>query len=189
VKHALLVIVLLFAGPLNGAEPKPDLILLPDRSAGVVFPVAILSSEVVKKQLASGLTTTFLATASGGSVKGAARIEIRYDLWDEVWIVRRIEFDRHSDQQRLADRAALEKWWAKPVRMFAAGSGHPTVNIEMAVLPFSADEEEDTRRWIAKSGGVGGTGAGGGFVDVLIGTTISARPLITYRWRVELSPR
>jgi len=189
VKRALPWILLIFAVSIDAAEPKPELMVLPDHSAGVVFPVTTLSSEVAKKQLASGLTTTFLASARGGDIKGAARIEIRYDLWDEVWIVRRIEFDRKVEQERLASRPALEKWWTTPVRMFPAGSGPLSVNIELAVLPFSADEEEDTRQWISKAGGVGGTGAGGGFVDVLIGTTISARPLITYRWRVELSPR
>ena len=186
VRRVLGLAVALLAIASYAAEPQPVASVLPDRSIGIVFPASTLASEVVKKQLATGLTTTFLATARKGGAKGAARIEIRYDLWDEVWVVRRIEFDQRVDRQRLASRADLEKWWATPVRMFPSAGDTSRVDIELAVLPFSADEEEDTRNWISKSGGVGGTGAGGGFVDVLIGTTLSARPMLTYRWRIDV---
>ena len=186
VRRALGCAVALLAIAGYAAEPKPVLTVQPDRSIGIVFPASTLDSDVVKKQLATGLTTTFLATARTGEVKGAARMEIRYDLWDEVWIVRRVEFDRHVDQQRLAARSDLEKWWTTPVRMLAAGAETKQVDVELAVLPFSADEEEDARNWISKSGGVGGAAGGGGFVDVLIGTTLSARPLLTYRWKIGL---
>src|SRR6185436_11846213 len=130
----------------------------------------------VRRQLGSGLTTTFLVVArlrETDSLSGA-RVEIRYDLWDEVWLVRRIEFDRREDRQRIASRDALEKWWRAPLRLLSTSRERVSLQIDLSVLPFSAAEEEDARQWISKSGGVGTGGAGNaGFVEALIGTTIA----------------
>ena len=187
VRGLRLAFLLIAAATLYADEPKPSFTLLPDKSVGIVLPASTLTSDSVRRQLSTGLTTTFLVSARGDGVKGAARVEVRYDLWDEVWIVRRIEFDRHVDRQRLASRQALDQWWRIPVRLFTTPAERTTLDVELAVLPFSAAEEEDARDWLSKSGGVSASGAG--FVDVLIGTTITAKPLITYRWRIDLSLR
>jgi hypothetical protein len=150
----------------------------------------VLNEHDVKRQLGSGLTTTFLVAARNrvtGVVSGA-RVEIRYDLWDEVWLVRRIEFDRKAETQRLASRDALEKWWRTPLRLLATNGDRVSLQIDVTVLPFSAAEREDARQWMSKSGGVGtASGGGSGLVDALIGTTIDAKPITTYRWNVELA--
>ncbi len=152
------------------------------------LPVSILDSAPVKKQLGSGLTTTFLVAARQSQRVLGARIEIRYDLWDEVWLVRRIEFDRKEDRQRLTSREALEKWWRTPVRIFTAATAGMPLQVDLSVLPFSASEEEDARQWIAKGGGVA-TPSGEGLVDVLIGTTLAAKPIIRWRWDVQVAAR
>lgn len=160
-------------------------------SAGVVtatLPVSILDSAPVKKQLASGLTTTFLVAARQSQRILGARIEVRYDLWDDVWHVRRIDFDRKEDRQRLTSREALEKWWRTPVRIFTAAATGVPLQVDLSVLPFSASEEEDARQWIAKGGGVA-TPSGEGIVDVLIGTTLAAKPIIRWRWDVQVAGR
>lgn len=157
----------------------------------VTLPAAVLQDKSVRKQLGSGLTTTFLVIArqrETGRATGA-RIEVRYDLWDEVWMVRRIDFDGRTDRQRLTAADALEKWWRTPVRLLAADAARVALQVEVSVLPFSAAEEEDARQWITKSGGVGTAAGGGGIVDALIGTTISARPITSFRWNVDLSLR
>jgi len=62
----------------------------------------------------------------------------------------------------------------------------------MSVLPFSAAEEEDARQWLSKAGGVGSASRGArspGLVDVLIGTTIQAKPLLTFQWTVDVRTR
>lgn len=156
-----------------------------------VLPASILSDADVRKQLSSGLTATFVVAARNrltAAVTGA-RVEIRYDLWDEVWIVRRIEFDRRQEQQRIKSFEALEKWWRTPLRLMATGEPRVSLQIDATVLPFSAAEREDAREWISKAGGVGSAGGGGGLIDALIGTTISAKPIASYRWNVELSLR
>ena len=164
------------------------------RNAGVVaaaMPPAVLQETSVKKQLGSGLTTTFLVAVrqrDSGRVT-AARLEVRYDLWDEVWLVKRVEFDGRTERQRIASAEALEKWWRTPVRLFAADADRVPLQVELSVLPFSAAEEDDARAWISKSGGVGTGSGGGGLVDALIGTTISAKPITSFRWNVDLSLR
>lgn len=167
-------------------SPQPTFLAQPNGVVAAVLPVSLLDQPSVRKQLGSGLTTTFLVVAREGKRASGARIEIRYDLWDEVWLVRRVEFDRKTDKQRIASRDALEKWWREPLRLTSGSSGR--LEVELTVLPFSAAEEEDARQWIAKSGGVG-TGNGSGLVDALIGTTINARPIVDYRWDVEVRTR
>jgi hypothetical protein len=153
------------------------------------LPTSLLQHASIRKQLGSGLTTTFLLVAREGKRLSGARIEIRYDLWDEVWLVRRVEFDGRSDRQRILSSDALEKWWRTPVRLLSATGPRAVVQVDCNVLPFSAAEEEDARQWITKSGGVGTAASGGGIVDVLIGTTISARPIVSFRWNVDLALR
>lgn len=155
------------------------------------LPAMVLQQKNVKKHLSSGLTTTFLLVArqpAEGRVT-AARMEVRYDLWDEVWIVRRIDFEGRVERQRLTSAEALDKWWRTPVRLLQTGAPRVTLQLELSVLPFSAAEEEDARAWITKSGGVGTAAGGAGIVDALIGTTLSAKPITSYRWNVDLALR
>ena len=155
------------------------------------LPAAVLSDSDVRKRLASGLTTTFIAAARNRASNSAsgARLEVRYDLWDEVWLVRRIEFDRRVEQQRIASMEALEKWWKTPLRVLATSEARVAIELELTVLPFSSAESDDARQWITKSGGVGTGSGGSGFVDALIGTTISAKPITSYRWTAEVAVR
>jgi hypothetical protein len=165
-------------------------------SAGVVaasLPSSVLQNASVQKQLGSGLTTTFLIVArqrDADRTETAARIEVRYDLWDEVWLVKRVEFDGKIERQRIGSNDALEKWWHAPLRLLSTAADRVVLQVDLSVLPFSAAEEEDARQWITKSGGVGtAAGGGGGIVDALIGTTISAKPITSFRWNVDLSLR
>lgn len=162
------------------------------QSAGTVtLPAAILNDSRVRKQLGSGLTTTFVVVARPrGAANGGARVEIRYDLWDEVYIVRRTEYDRRTETQRIASFEALERWWRAPLRVVPPPATRTRAEVEVTVLPFSAAEEEDARQWLSKSGGVAApSGAQSGLVDVLIGTTVNARPITTFRFQVEVGSR
>ena len=177
------------AAGLAHGQQRPAFVVQPGGVVAATLPSSILADSDVRKRLGSGLTTTFLVTArnrGSGAITGA-RIEIRYDLWDEVWLVRKIEFDRKSEQQRITSRDALEKWWRTPLRLLTTAADHASLQIDLDVLPFSAAEREDARQWMSKSGGVGTASGGGGIVDALIGTTIAAKPITSYRWNVELA--
>lgn len=172
--------------------PRPSFLVQPGGVVAATFPLTLLDEPNVRRQLGSGLTTTFLIVVRQRETRivTAARLEIRYDLWDEVWIVRRIELDRRGEPQRIATRDALEKWWRTPVRLLATAVARVGLQVDLSVLPFSAAEEEDARQWMSKAGGVGTSGvASAGLVDALIGTTISAKPITSYRWNVDLTLR
>lgn len=191
VRHAVLALLIL-AAAVAQAEERPTVTVLPGGTVGIALPVSILQRADVRKQLGGGLTTTFAVAARDGETKGGARIEVRYDLWDEVYLLRRVDFDRHEERQRLTAEQ-LEQWWrTTPVRVLASPRDALHLQIELSVLPFSAAEEEDARQWLSKSGGVGGAARGGrspGLVDVLIGTTIQAKPLLTFRWTLDVKLR
>jgi hypothetical protein len=192
VTFALVALALAGAATARAQQPVLAFTVQPGGTVAATLPLSILHDASVTKQLNGGLTTTFLVVARQreNRIVTGARIEVRYDLWDEVWLVRKIEFDRKSERQKLTSMEALEKWWKTPVRLLATGADRLALQVDLSVLPFSAAEEEDARQWISKSGGVGtagGEGGGGGLVDVLIGTTLSAKPINSYRWNVELA--
>lgn len=173
------------------AETRPAFVAQPGRVVAAVLPATLLADREVQRQLGSGLTTTFVLAAKqrDADLRGGARIEIRFDLWDEVWIVRRIEFDGKEDRQRIASRDALEKWWSAPVRVFAAAAQRVALSITLTALPFSAAEGEDARQWISKSGGIAAAEGGSPLVTALIGTTIIAKPIRSWRWQAEIAFR
>ena len=185
------LVLALLVSALALAQPRPAFIAQPGRVVALSLPSSLLAERDVGKQLASGLTTTFLLIAQQRDAdrSGAARIEIRFDLWDEVWLVRKIEVDGREERQRLASRDALEKWWRMPVRLFAANADRVALKVTLTVLPFSVAEGEDARQWIAKSGGLGAPGGGSPLVTALIGTTIDAKPIRAYRWPAEIAFR
>lgn len=191
-RAATLIFVLLLPAMAWAQQPRPAFTMQPGGVVAATLPASLLQQAGVRKQLSSGLTTTFLIVARDRAANTAsgARIEIRYDLWDEVWLVRRIEFDRKTEAQRIATMEALERWWGVPVRLLATTAARVALQVDFSALPFSAAEEEDARQWISKSGGVGTAGGGGGgLVGALIGTTINARPITSYRWNVEVASR
>lgn len=191
VKRCVLAALILAASLARGQEQPLTVSLLPGGTVAVALPLSILQRADVRKQLSGGLTTTFLITARDGELKGGARIEVRYDLWDEVYHVRRIEFDARVERQRFTAEQ-LERWWRTPTRLLSSTREALRLQVELSVLPFSAAEEEDARQWLSKSGGVGSASYGArspGLVDVLIGTTIQARPLLTFKWAVDVRMR
>ena len=173
-------LLLVFAASTALAQQRPSATLNGDRVL-VSLPESILRDPHVKSRLESALTTTFILKTSLGA---AARLEIRYDLWDEVYRVRR----NQGTQQPIA-KAQLEQWWKTPIDAGRAGDGRK-IEVDLIVLPFSAAEESDARQWLSKSGGAGAPSADpASIVDVLIGTTLSARPIVSFRWSVEVPRR
>ena len=189
VRRSTIAVLLLLAAMAASAQQRPSFTVQAGGVVATTLPLSVLQDGNVKKQLGSGLTTTFLVLARQRDARvTGARLEIRYDLWDEVWLVRRIEFDGKIDLQRITTADALEKWWRTPVRILATSAARVAMQLDLTVLPFSSAEEEDAREWITKSGGVG-SGTAGGLVDVLVGTTLSAKPISSYRWHVDLALR
>ena len=169
-----------FALLLAAAPPeRPNLTVANDRAL-VALPPSILRQKEVRARLESALTTTFVVKTRDAN----ARIEIRYDLWDDVYRVKRVDAAGRTSQQSVT-AAQLEAWWRTPIDVGRRGGGS-TVDVELVVLPFSAADESDARQWLSKSGGTRDPSVDSrSIVDALIGTTLSARPIVSYRWTLE----
>jgi hypothetical protein len=170
-----------FALLLASAPPeRPTLMAAGDRVL-VALPPSILKQKEVRARLESALTTTFIVKTKESN----ARIEIRYDLWDEVYRVKRVDAAGRAVQQQIANAAQLEAWWRTPIDVGRAPAG-AALDLELVVLPFSAADESDARQWLSKSGGARDPSVDSrSVIDALIGTTLSARPIVSYRWSLE----
>ena len=181
-----LIRAIFLANAAIAAAPQPTFVAQPGRVVAVTLPATLLAEKTVQRQLASGLTTTFVLRSQwGGGAPAAAKLEIRYDVWEETWRVRRIEFDGHESRDVLPSKDALEKWWSAPTRILAANSDRIALRLTLTALPFSAAEAEDARQWIAKSKGA--TQSGSPLVSALIGTTLDAKPIQSWQWRTEIA--
>ena len=161
----------------------------------LALPVDVLTSAEVKKQLRSGLTTAFVINVSSGGVDGGARIEIRYDLWNEKYVTNTIDVTGHEQASSAPNDDDLARWWRQSVPIVL---GHSTVNAPMSVrlrvLPFSAREQEETQRWLSRSlddGGQRDSPSGkqtnAKLLEIIVGTSIKRRPILEYRWTVPVA--
>ena len=173
---------------LFAAPQPPPVASIAAGEVRVALPEHILERPDVRRQMATALTTTFIVDARIRQLPRAprSRIEIRFDLWDAVYLVRRIEMGRLTDERRIATLAELRQWWRTPVHVLDGAGRRATIDLQLIVLPFSAAEEGDARDWLGKSGGVGTEpSAAAGIVGAMIGTTIQARPIVTLRWKID----
>ena len=183
------------AGGSKDPPHVPVATLSSDGHLDVTLPASILRNDEVQKHLTSGLTTVFLLTVNDGG----ARVEIRYELWDEKFLVTVIDSERRIQKTSIDTFEHLAEWWARtPLRV---GKARSEVRAKLEVIPFSAREEEDAQRWLARSIGASSNAAdpaqkkdaastAGGILDLLIGTSVQRHPLQTWRWtlRAEKAP-
>jgi len=206
----VLVLLFLAALPASAAvQPRLDL----DHGALVVSGLPdILSRPEVRPHLASGLTTTFVvqvsaADGSGKRVRGGGTIAVRYEPWDEVYLVTAAGVAGGAGGARkesLPSVEGLAAWWRDlklpvlPTSGLTGGSWQ--VNVAVHVVPFSESEREDTQRWFSQSVGGGQSNAedasaaakesaGTGVVlDLLVATSIRRRSLVSYDWTLTFRP-
>lgn len=145
----------LAAAAAEGVEPVLE------RGAGgrvrlAVLP-PVLDRPAVREQLASGLTTSFvLELREPGLLArtvGAARVDVRYELWDEVYLVAAAGADGALRHLRFADLPALAAWWRRPdLVVVPAAAGEPRrLRLRLRVIPFSASEQRDAQAWLTES--------------------------------------
>ncbi len=194
------------------AQEVPRLELHGDRHIVLSGLPSLLSDETVEPQLRTGLTSTFVFRVSapgarGGKSRGGARLEIRYDLWDEVFHVTKLEITGEVARQRLDSAEALVEWWdGLRLIVLDAQTVRATANqarVELDLLPFSRSEELDTQRWYSESVGRAEHNPDGEGVrspsgdsnsmeqvfGLLIATSIRRRPLVSHVWMLELPAR
>ena len=172
----------------------------------------LLSDKMIDPQLRTGLTTTFVfsvtaAGSRGGKSRGGARLEIRYDLWDEVFHVAKLEITGEVERKTIDSAEALAAWWAG-LRLIVldAQTVRATANqarVDLDLLPFSRSEQLDTQRWYSESVGraehdpdgegvrspSGDSNSMEQVFGLLIATSIRRRPLYSHDWILDLPPR
>ena len=190
---ALVSLCLGLIAPLFAATP-PSTQLRGD-TLYVTLPADLIAHKDVRRQLTSGLTTTFavVATAEEAKRTGGIRIDVRYEPWDEVFFVTTRTAGSAPKTQRLASIAQLESWWREtPLPLLPHANGIASVQLTVEVLPFSVEEQQETQRWLTRSLGESrplseGTGDTS-VVDVLFGTSIKRRPILRYKWQLQVKP-
>lgn len=159
---------------------------------------SILSRAEVKPHLMTGLTTSLVVAVTangpeGRKARGAARIDVRWEPWDEVFVVSVLTADRRPRRETLPSLERLIAWWRAlelPVAT-AVPADRWQVKVELSVVPFSQSEQRDAQRWFANAPGnespqgrsaVEGESRLDDVVDLFIATSIQRRSLVRYAW-------
>ena len=199
--------ILLVLAPLTvqAAEPRVSV----DSATGSVVVrhlEGVIDAPEVTRNLDSGLTNSFVIQASvhrgrGNVVSGAARVDIRWELWDELYLVDVVAFDGHVTHLKLASKDDLARWWSSAAFPVLSGRGHAVngseeVTLVVTFVPFSQSEVEAARRWVAGSGEATGSAPTGSnqpegrsssaVVNLVVATSIVRRAIFRREWTVTL---
>lgn len=169
----------------------------------------VLSRPEVRTNLSSGLTTTFVvrvnaADEQGARASGGGTVAIRFEPWDEVFLVSSAGVAGGARKESLPSFDRLAVWWhdLKLPALPAAGLASPgtwQVKISVHVVPFSESEREETQRWFSASVGDQRSNADdlsaaakknpdSGILALLVATSIQRRSLVSYDWTVTFRP-
>ena len=180
---------------LSAAAPQPSAVMLRSGAIAVTLPSDLLRTAEVKEQLTSGLTTVFIITGSAAGSKAGARIEVRYQLWEEKYLVSVIDAAGAERKLTLDSEAALANWWKSDPQLVIAAphpSGPVDVDVKLTMLPFSAQEQNDTRRWLSRTLSASGEGDGANSPEraaqvlrIIVQTSIQRKPLLQRTWSVR----
>lgn len=202
-RRAALLVAFIAVAAAGRMVEVPRAALTANGAVDVTLPSTILAKREVREQLDSGLTTVFVVSMRGGGglrggLRGGTRIEVRYKLWDEHYAVTTLYGDGRRQELTLASYEKLAAWWKSASHRLTpdrvAARDRSPLRITVEVLPFSAREEAETKRWLSESLGNGRgderTPASINVLDVIIGTSIQRRPILEYRWTIPLeAPR
>jgi hypothetical protein len=160
----------------------------------------VLRQKDVRHHLGTGLTTTLaFEVRAGDRTRGGARIDVRYELWDEVWLVTRADTSGRTQRARFPSFEQLESWW-RDLRLdvLPARASAGQVEVRLRIIPFSQSEQLDAQRWFSRSlatepaAGSAGAVTGvlaeptGDLFNLLLATSIGRSALLEFEWNVKL---
>ncbi len=203
--HARLLLLWLATVPGSVlAAETPRLELDSERRLVLAGLPAILTGDPVKEHLRTGLTTS-IYFHPGGQYPGGARVDVRYDPWDEVFHATAWGHGERGERAQASSLADLVAWWQglRLVLLDADRLGSPwprRLKVTADVVPFSAAEQDDARRWFSerieegRRSATGEVGRSGGepaetlsrTFDLLLATSIRRRAMVSFRWSLTL---
>ncbi len=194
----------------RATPPPPRLAAEPEHWVLTALP-PILADDEVEANLTSGLTSSFLIQLTGrdrdgAKVGGGARIQVRYELWDEVFHVATLDVAGRVERRTVASFAELAEWWRslrltvlRPPPNLPPGA---ELRVTIDLVPFSRSEQDDAQRWFSDSLDRSGRSSAeeleqsadespGRLTQVfnlLMATSIRRRAATSYRWTLEPPP-
>ncbi|MCB1053013.1 MAG: hypothetical protein KDC71_20595 [Acidobacteria bacterium] len=160
------------------------------------LPCPFMQEQVLLENLKSGLTTTFeyrVTVQQGGKARmTGAILEVRYELWDEVFLLRRLKLDGTGDELQFKDIAALTAWFHQ-VQIFQLSdpitANDLLVEVQLRIIPFSEKEQAETLKWVNQGVGAPGTRnnvsqPGNRVFTMIMGNSIRRETLLEYQWRL-----
>jgi hypothetical protein len=199
----LLILLLLLsagmAGRLDAASPALERV----SGEGIVLTQLppVLRQKEIRHHLGTGLTTTLAFEVRADRTRGGARVDIRYELWDEVWLVTRADTSGRTQRARFPSFDQLEAWW-RDLRLdvLPARASAGEAEVRLRIIPFSQSEQLDAQRWFSRSlatepspgsaEAVSGvlSEPSGDLFNLLLATSIGRPALIEFEWNVSLPP-
>ena len=196
----LLILVFALAGRLEAAAPA----LERSSGEGVVLTQLppVLRQKEIRHHLGTGLTTTLaFEVRAGDRTRGGARIDVRYELWDEVWLVTRADTSGRAQRARFPSFEQLESWW-RDLRLdvLPARASAGQAEVRLRIIPFSQSEQLDAQRWFSRSlateppNGSAGAVSGvlvepsGDLFNLLLATSIGRPALLEFEWNIKIPP-
>ena len=206
-RWARLLALSLLALPLQAAQ-APVLEVTREGLALTRLP-PVLAEPEIRRQLGTGLTTSFVfqATAKGpgARTRGAARVDVRYEPWDEIYLVTRIDVAGRAQRTTLPSFERLAEWW-RDARLVAVRPPVPaaarTLEIRLRVIPFSQAEQLDAQRWFSQALSAERSGVAGPLseaaenqpesfsqlLNLLLADSIGRPSLLEYQWKLPIPP-
>lgn len=208
--RACLLWLLLVPG-LFGQEPP--LVADPAGWWRVALPQDLLEDASVRKKLYSGLTTTFELESQSSQDDGPhyAVLQVRYEIWEEVFVISRVDADGQVGRFRFATLAETATWLAEnPLRIAPKrGDDQPAdgrgarLTCRVRLIPFSQSEGRLAEDWFAKvlrvpdavttgqsdasrERALDESSDGGGIFEVLMSKSIRRKSIRSVRWQWRL---
>jgi hypothetical protein len=190
------VLLALLVAAAGGGERRPTAALSPAGALTITLPAELMRSPEVKQQLTSGLTTVFVVDVSAEdgqrTTKGGARVEIRFELWEEKYLLSLIDATGQERKLTFASEEGLRQWWSEsPLTVtppYPYGR-RVEVKVKLTMLPFSSQEQSDTQRWLSRTLSASGArdaepspAQSAELLRIIVQSSTRRRPLLERQW-------
>lgn len=188
------------------APERPALQVDPEGWWTVPIPLELLEDASLEKKLYSGLTTTFELRATFEPRRDDdffAMLQVRYEIWEEVFIITRLEADGRLGRRQFATLEETAAWLRRePLRIARVGGGKNLI-VRVRLIPFSRGDELIAEDWFARvlrvpdavttgqvdrnrDRSLDDSGDGSGIFEVLMTKSIRRRSIRTVKWAWRL---